>query len=118
MVQKVTVTIFDDLDGSEAAETVEFGLDGVSYVIDLSEYNAARLRGEMRQFIDRARRVDNHGRAQKPRRRRSDFGSSSPGEQKLARQWAKEQGIQVAEIGRLSAEVMNQYREAKRAAAG
>ena len=31
MAQKVLVSLVDDLDGSEAEETVEFGLDGVSY---------------------------------------------------------------------------------------
>ena len=45
MAQKVMVTLVDDLDGSEAGETVEFGLDGAFYEIDLSEGNAERLRG-------------------------------------------------------------------------
>ena len=44
MAQKVTVTLVDDLDGSQAEETVEFGLDGATYTIDLSGGNAGRLR--------------------------------------------------------------------------
>ena len=44
MATLTTVTVVDDLDGSEAAESVEFALDGVAYEIDLSEDNAEKLR--------------------------------------------------------------------------
>lgn len=44
MAKKVTVTLVDDFDGSGAAdETVEFGLDGVTYEIDLSTKNATKF---------------------------------------------------------------------------
>ena len=39
MAQKVQVTLEDDIDGGEAAETIVFGLDGVNYEIDLSQEN-------------------------------------------------------------------------------
>ena len=44
MAQQVQVVLVDDLDGGKAAETVSFALDGVSYEIDLSAKNAAKLR--------------------------------------------------------------------------
>ena len=45
MAKKVTVTLIDDVDQESAAdETVEFGIDGVTYEIDLSDDNAANLR--------------------------------------------------------------------------
>ena len=44
MAQRVRVDLVDDIDGSAAEESVEFALDGVSYVIDLSTENAAELR--------------------------------------------------------------------------
>ena len=44
MAQRTTVTLLDDLDQSEADETVEFGLDGVSYEIDLSAQRGDELR--------------------------------------------------------------------------
>ena len=47
MAQKVQVLLVDDLDGSEATETVTFGLDGVSYEIDLSSGNASKLRKDL-----------------------------------------------------------------------
>ena len=43
MAQKVTVSLVDDLDGSEAEESVEFGLDGATYQIDLSSKNATKI---------------------------------------------------------------------------
>ena len=46
MAQKVNIVLVDDLDGTEATETVTFGLDGVSYEIDLSAANATRLRDD------------------------------------------------------------------------
>src|ERR1700675_353625 len=58
MAKKVTVTLVDDFDGSGAAdETVEFGLDGVTYEIDLSAKNAAKLRSDLKGWVDAGRRV-------------------------------------------------------------
>lgn len=58
MAKKVTVTLIDDFDGEAAAdETVEFGLDGVTYEIDLSTKNAAKLRNEMSKWVEAGRRV-------------------------------------------------------------
>ena len=51
MAQQVNVKFVDDLDGSDAAGTVSFGLDGRAYEIDLSDDNAARLRDSLASFI-------------------------------------------------------------------
>ena len=56
MAQKVQVLLVDDIDGSEATETVSFGLDGVGYEIDLSSGNADELRGELAQYVEHARK--------------------------------------------------------------
>lgn len=57
MAQKVFVSLVDDIDGSEADETVEFGLDGVNYEIDLSAENAEELRDALAQYVEHARRA-------------------------------------------------------------
>ena len=49
MAQRVVVTLSDDIDGGEAAETVVFGLDGKSYEIDLNPANAKKLRRASRR---------------------------------------------------------------------
>jgi hypothetical protein len=60
MARHVTVTMVDDFDGqSEAAETVQFGIDGVNYEIDLSLLNGAKLRGVLEPWMDKARKQGN-----------------------------------------------------------
>jgi len=69
MAKKVTVTLVDDFDGEGAAdETVEFGLDGVSYEIDLSSKNASKLRNDLKQWVDAGRRVGGRRRGVRPDR--------------------------------------------------
>ena len=57
MAQQVQVLLIDDIDGSEGAETVTFSLDGVSYEIDLSTKNAAKLRDAFATWVGNARKV-------------------------------------------------------------
>jgi hypothetical protein len=101
MAQKVQVVLVDDLDGGSADETVTFSLDGVSYEIDLSHDNAARLRDLLAAYVGHARRVGG-GRRSTSRAARSQ-GPGNPAE---VRAWAKSQGISVNERGRISAELL------------
>lgn len=124
MAQKTVVSLVDDLDQGEADETVEFGLDGVTYEIDLSEKNAAALRDAVQDFIGHARRTS--GRRQTARatnsqpgrqsngRRGSGAGSSSVDrEQSQAiREWARRQGMTVSDRGRIPSEVSEAYHRA------
>ena len=63
MAQKVVVTLFDDIDGSEAAETIAFGLDGKSYEIDLNQANAKKLRKALAPYVDAGRKRSRSGKA-------------------------------------------------------
>jgi hypothetical protein len=54
VAKTVIVKLTDDLDGSDADETVRFALDGTSYEIDLNAANAAKLRGALEPFVARA----------------------------------------------------------------
>jgi nucleoid-associated protein Lsr2 len=67
MAKTVIVKLTDDLDGGDAEETVLFALDGRSYEIDVNAANAARLRGALRPFIERARVRGAKGNARPPR---------------------------------------------------
>ena len=73
MAQKVNIVLVDDLDGTEATETVSFGLDGTTYEIDLNDANAASLREALSGYVGHARKVTGGGR----RTRRSSGGSAS-----------------------------------------
>ena len=57
MAQKVNIVLVDDLDGTEATETVSFGLDGATYEIDLNDGNAAALREALSGYVGHARKV-------------------------------------------------------------
>ena len=105
MAQKVNIVLVDDLDGTEAAETVSFGLDGTTYEIDLNDANAASLREALSGYVGHARKVTGGGR----RTRRSSGGSSSSSNTKDVREWAKAQGMEVSERGRISADVQQAY---------
>ncbi|MFF2653018.1 Lsr2 family protein [Streptomyces sp. NPDC058045] len=56
MAQQVVVTLYDDIDGGEAAETVAFGLDGMSYEIDLNLTNAKKLRKALAPYVHAGRK--------------------------------------------------------------
>ena len=107
MAQKVQVTLVDDLDGSEANETVSFSLDGTSYEIDLSTGNADKLRKEIAPFVEHARKASTGG----GRRRRARTG---PGRERSAeiRAWAKQRGYKVNERGRIPAQIVQEYEAA------
>jgi hypothetical protein len=110
MAQKVTVTLVDDLDGSTAEETVEFGLDGASYTIDLSGDNAGRLREALDEYVDHARRAGGRKRAAGRVAGRAPRPASADREQNQAiREWARKQGMKVSDRGRIPAEVLESY---------
>ena len=104
MAQRMTVEMTDDIDGTEAAETIAFGVDGTSYEIDLSKKNASKMRRDFGRYIEHARRVRGGRRSARPRR---DRGRSS-----AVREWAKQQGVQVSQRGRIPASVVSQYEKA------
>lgn len=103
MAQRVNIVLVDDLDGTEADETVTFGLDGTTYEIDLSSLNAKKLRHSLSDFIEVARRVNG--------KRRRSVGKSRV-DTKAVREWAKEQGMTVSNRGTLSADVVKAYEAA------
>jgi hypothetical protein len=70
MTRKIHVHLIDDLDASEASETVRFEVDGRPYEIDLSSHNAERFRAEIAPYIAHARKVVGYGR----RRGRASLG--------------------------------------------
>lgn len=106
MAQKTLVLLQDDIDGSEAAETINFTLDGVSYEIDLSERNAAKLREAMAPFVSHARRVGGAG----TRRRTGGAPARADREQLSAiRAWARSRGLDVNERGRIPRHIVEQY---------
>lgn len=113
MAQRVRIELTDDLldDGTTAEETVTFALDGVSYEIDLTSGNAGKLRDELAPWVAVARRVAGQrrpaGRPTAARRSRSGSGSAND-----IRVWARAQGMEVSDRGRVRDEVRAAYEAA------
>lgn len=112
MAQIREIRLIDDLDGKAADETVEFGIDGKTYEIDLSEANAGKLRDALAAYVAAARRASGG-------RRRSPAGSAPANrrqsvdrEQNQAiRDWARKRGMKVSDRGRIPAEVLEAYHQ-------
>jgi hypothetical protein len=102
MATKVLTTLQDDIDGSDATETVRFALDGVEWEIDLSERNANRLRNSLSDFIAHGRKVGGKRKAT----------PSSHTDTKAIRKWAEATGVEVSARGRIPTEVVERYRAA------
>ncbi|MGA9746712.1 MAG: Lsr2 family protein, partial [Nocardioides sp.] len=110
---RVHVVLVDDLDGSDADETVTFGLDGVDYEIDLTDAHAAALREAFALYVGHGRRTGGRrrkaGAASAGRAATPATGGATPAE---IRVWARENGWDVPERGRVAAEVREAYEAA------
>jgi len=103
MAQQITVQLVDDVDGGQADETVEFALDGVSYEIDLSAEHAATLREGLAEFVGSGRRTEK--KMVIPVFRVTRVGADA----RTIRAWAKANGVQVNDRGRIHQSVIDQF---------
>ncbi|PPK66393.1 Lsr2 family protein [Actinokineospora auranticolor] len=113
MAQKTIVQLYDDLDGSTSDDirSVEFSLDGVQYEIDLTETNAQRLRDELADFVAAARRTG--GRIKRPVLPAGARPEGRSKEQtKAIRDWARRNGHDISERGRIPSAVVEAFEAA------
>ena len=108
MAKTVTVMLTDDIDGSPDAQTLRFAYQGQQFEIDLAENNHAAFLGSLRPFIAAAR-VDPGRRHQRAATGRRRPGSSFSVDLASVRAWARNQGIDIAERGRIRADVLERY---------
>jgi hypothetical protein len=118
MARKVQVILSDDLDDSiPADETVTFALDGTTYEIDLSDKNAAEMRDAFGKYVSAARKVGSRGGRSSGAGRSRATGGGGGGrmdrEQAGAiRDWARKNGHQVSDRGRIPAAVVEAFEAA------
>jgi Lsr2 len=105
VAQRVVVTLFDDIDGSEAAETIAFGLDGKSYEIDLNETNAEELRTALAPYVQAGRK-----RARSGRTYRQTEVAPDPS---AVRAWAQAHQMDVPARGRIPKRVYEAFAAAR-----
>ncbi|MDZ5622663.1 Lsr2 family protein [Nocardioides sp. HM23] len=104
MAQRVNIVLVDDIDGSDATETVAFGLDGTSYEIDLNEKHAAQLRDALATYVGHGRKVGG-GRRTRSAAKASATGASA----KEIRDWARSNGFKVPDRGRIPSDVREAF---------
>src|SRR5580704_3998641 len=111
MAQKVQTILIDDLDGGEAEGTVRFGLNGTDYEIDLSAKHAEALRKALAPYLGAARRAPSSASRRPGRngRRATNVGGPGP---TAVREWAKSQGMEVKDRGRVPAELVVRFQAA------
>jgi uncharacterized membrane protein YgcG len=120
MAQRVQVLLVCDLhdDDTPGTETVAFAIDGSAYEIDVCDKHGRELRDSFAPYVGSARR----GGSSRPARGGGRSGGSSGGRgsrgggdrQRTAeiRRWAREQGRQVPDRGRLPASIVEEYEAA------
>ena len=106
MAQRTTVLLTDDLDGSEAVETVSFAVDGRQFEIDLNAEHAADIREMLQLYVEAARQVGG-GRSGSPSRTPRTSAATTDG--KAMRAWAKAKGYEVSPRGRIPREIVEAY---------
>ncbi|MFD7510623.1 Lsr2 family protein [Streptomyces sp. NPDC059853] len=111
MAQKVQVLLLDDLSGGEAEETVTFALDGKTYEIDLNSENADKLRNALEPYVKAGRRAGS-GRGGRGRGRTAAPAGGSGQDTAKIRAWAKENGFEVNDRGRVPANIREAYEKA------
>jgi hypothetical protein len=110
MARKVITLLTDDLDGSEADRTVEFGIEGVNYTIDLTEKNAGKLRKALDPYLTAATRI---GRSSSDlrtvSRRAAPPGRVGREQNQAIREWATKNGYEVSERGRIPSSIVEAF---------
>jgi hypothetical protein len=112
VAQRTILELVDDLDGGKADETVTFALDGVEFEIDLSADNAAKLRDELAEFVGHARRVGGRKQRGATAPKATTNGNGTKPDTQAVREWARSQGEQVAERGRVPQALVMRFQEA------
>ncbi|QCO96778.1 Lsr2 family protein [Arthrobacter sp. 24S4-2] len=103
MARRVETVLIDDLDGSTADHNIRFGLDGTEYEIDLTEANAAELRGSLSRFIAASRKT----------RTPAGKGTRRTGRSATIRAWARDNGFKVSGRGAIQSSLVDAYEQAQ-----
>ena len=112
MAQKITTLFIDDIDGGAAQGTVRFALDGTDYEIDLNEKHSEELRSALGKYVTHARKVGGTARRAGRVAGRAGRGGNSAQNTTEIRNWARENGIDIKDRGRVPGDVVAKYQAA------
>ena len=112
MATETITRLIDDLDGSEPQRTVTFAWDGRTYEIDLNKKNVAAFEKTMKPYLAAARNVRATPGAS-TRRRAVATGTGRRRDLQAIREWARANGHEVSDRGRISVAVVAAYEAAQ-----
>lgn len=107
-----TTELVDDIDGSPATTTIEFGVGSKSYIIDLSETNAAAFNEALAPYIEHARRARRAPANKRKSRNSSEAARVKRQKNAEIRAWALENGVTVSKRGQLGQDTIAAYEAA------
>jgi len=105
MAQRIQTILDDDIDGGPADSTIQFSLQGTQYEIDLSKKNEEKLIAALEPFTSRARKIGGGRRSST----KSPTGKTDKSQLQVIRDWARANGHQVSDRGRISQEVQDAF---------
>ena len=112
MAQKIQTLFIDDIDGGAAEGTVRFALDGTEYEIDLNAKHSEELRSAIGKYVTHARKVGGGARRAGRAAGRTSRGAGSALNTTEIRNWAREQGYDIKDRGRVPADLVAKYQAA------
>jgi hypothetical protein len=112
MAQKITTLFIDDIDGGAAEGTVRFGLDGTEYEIDLNAKHSEELRSALGKYVTHARKMGGSARRSGRAAGRASRGTSPGLNTTEIRNWARENGYDIKDRGRVPADLVAKYEAA------
>lgn len=110
MAQIREIRLVDDLSGDAADETVEFGIGGKAYEIDLSSTNSAKLRQALAPFLSAARRMSGRNPAPVRGPVRQSTPTANRDQNQAIRDWAAKRGMKISDRGRIPVSVVEAFR--------
>ena len=109
MAKQVITVLTDDLDGGDADRTIEFGLDGVNYTIDLSDKNIGKLRRALDPYLEVASRVARSNTSGRIASRTVQPARANRDQNQAIREWAAKNGYEVSERGRIPSSIVEAF---------
>ena len=110
MAERIVRQLIDDIDGSDisegSGEQLDFTVRGVQYRIDLSSANVAKFDKALEPYVEAAKKT---GSARSRRTKAASNGKSSPEHLAAIREWARREGYEVSNRGRIKAEIVEAF---------
>ena len=109
MAKQVITVLTDDLDGGNADRTIEFGLDGINYTIDLSDKNVGKLRKALEPYLTAAAKVGRTNSNNRITSKTAAAARSNRDQNQAIREWASKNGHEVSERGRIPSSIVEAF---------